>query len=269
MLLRLALAAPLVFLTSCIIPDDAQPGVGVGVGVVSRHMHRGMVQNERGGAQTHVDIDLPTKALPGLQEGRVDLSIWGNADLSDDTGDSWFPDGHEGRFTEIRGRAAYTQQVGPVALQGGVFTYVLPNGPEFPFGERGQTSEIFLTASGEVLGAVPSFSFRYDFDEAESIYLLAALSESFPINDLFQVRARGWTSYSGEGMSFWNYGLRQDGLADLGGELALDYFFDDRTTFEVKLGGSTLLDGGLRNWFNVLGIDSDNIWVGGAVRFRF
>ena len=254
---------------ACVVPEDATPGVALDLAVVSQHMHRGMTQNENGGAQVGIDVDFPVKAIPGLDPGRIDVRAWGNADLTDDTGDAWFPDGHEGRFTEIHTMAAHTQRIGPVAVQAGLFSYVLPNGPEFPFGERGQTSEFFVTASTEVLGAIPALSVRYDFDEADDVYLLGSLTEEFPIGEDFAVRATGWLGYSGAGQSSWNYGLGESGFSDLGGEIALDYFFGERTTFEVKVSGSMIVDDELRDWFDLIGIRRDNVWVTGGVRFVF
>jgi hypothetical protein len=46
----------------------------------------------------------------------------------------------------------------------------------------------------------------------------------------------------------------------------LGYVYDEHTNLNLTLAGSTMIDGTLQDWFDVLGIDSDNLWlsVGGT-----
>ena len=263
------LSAPI--LSGCfVVPEDADPGVGLELAVASKHIHRGMVQSERGVLQGGMTVDLPAeKVSDGLEAGAFDLRAWGNVDLSNSTGDAWFPDGHAGKFTEINFVGTYSQPLGPVTVDTGVFSYVLPQGQEFPFGARGETNEVFVTLSGEVLGAIPSISVRYDFDEVNSAYVIGSVYEEFALSDELQIFTRGWLGYSGAGMSGWNYGIRAAGFADLGGELGLEWFYDDRTTFEAKVSGTTILDDEIADWFDLIGIKDDNVWFTGGVRFAF
>ena len=79
----------------------------------------------------------------------------------------------------------------------------------------------------------------------------------------------GHMGYSSSGQSFWNYGVRNSGWADLQGSVTLLYNMDAHTTLGTSLTGSTIMDSGIEDWFNVLGLPEDNLWVGMFVNWVY
>ena len=262
---RLSPLAACLTLTACwVVPKEPDPKVDLGVAIASQYNHRGMVMNEKGVLQGAMGVELPTRT-----EGTLALDVWANMDLRNDTGDAWFPDGHAGRFSEIDLTATYSHALGPVDLDAGIENYNLPNGTEFPFGERGSTHELFLHASGEVLGARPFVHLRWDYDEAEGVYLLLGISEDFSITEGLTLELFGSFGYSSAGASFWTYGLKESGWSDLQGRIVLYYALDDATTIDLGVYGATIVDDSLQDWFDSIGIERDNVWVSLGVTHRF
>jgi hypothetical protein len=196
-----------------------------------------------------------------VDDAKVGLTAFGNIDLHNNLGDSWFPDGHAGRFSEIDFIADYTWDWGPVTLRQGIHSYNLPNGLEFPNGERGGTNEVFVLAQTEVLEATPYASFHYDFDEVHGSYFRGGISESFDLGEGFGLVLDGSLGYVASAQASWMYGLDEHGFADLRGSAIVSWVYDPRTTLEFGLHGSSIVDSTLDDWFSDLGIDSDPWWV--------
>ncbi len=261
--LRLA-ALVSIALTACVLPAKQTPHVDLELGVASQYNHRGMVENANGVVQGQVDVGLATK-----DGGSLDLVAWGNADMTTDPGDAWFPKGNQGRFSEIDFKAIYSREFQGTDVSIGVVNYDVPKGDQFPNGERGETNELFISVSREFHTLVPEFVLHYDFDEAKDFYLEAACSRSFEINDKFGAEVRVNLGWSGRDESFWNYGLPQQGFADLGAKATLAYFYDPQTTIRAFLAGSTIVDGTLRDWFDLIGVEKNNLWAGVGVTWSF
>ena len=250
--------------TGCIVPEGASPSVGLGAELASKFVHRGMTQVDRPVLQPRLSIQLPT-----VDEDTIQIAARGNVDLSNSTGDAWFPDGHAGRFTSIDFFADYRKTIGDVTLRGGVFNYNLPNGLEFPNGERGATTEVFAVVSANVLEATPYVSWHYDFDEVRAPYYRAGITESFDLGD-------GWTSvldgsigYATSAQSAWLYGIDESGFADLRGQAVVNWQVDPRTQLQAGVNGSAILDSTIDDWFSQLGIDDDPIWFSLGVAWAF
>lgn len=253
---------------SCIVPKDAHPAVDIGVKLPSKFVHRGMTLVDEPVLQPSLAVGIPIES-----GGLLGLTVDGNIDLRDDTGNAWFPDGHAGRFTQIEMIADYTHKIGVLTLRGGIDNYNLANGMEFiagspAGGERGSTNEVFLLASVDVLEVTPYASWNYDFDEARASYYRVGLSEGFDLGKGFSIRLDGSLSYAASGQAFWMYGIAESGFADLRAEAVLAWLYDDRTTFELGVHGSLIVDNTIDDWFAQNRIDDDVIWVSAGVVWR-
>jgi hypothetical protein len=259
--------------TGCFVPEDAKVGVRLGNEVASKFVFRGMTQVDAPVYQPRIAIALPT-----IHGDQVRISTLANMDLTNDNGDAWFPQGHAGRFSAIDFRLAYQKQLNDTfQVTAGVFGYNLPNGQEFPNDgrggpgeERGGTSEVFVTVSANILEATPYFSWHYDFDEVHGAYYRGGLTESFQINDTWNVVLDGSLGYATSAQSDWLYDLDKSGFADLRGKVVVNYQYDKRTTLTAGLHGSSMQKNALDQWFNDVGVPNDDpIWVSLGVNWSF
>jgi len=248
----------------CFVAKDAQPSVEVGATLASRFVHRGMTLVDNPVVQPRLVVGLPTTTGDS-----IGLTVEGSMELRDDTGGAWFPDGHAGRFTQIEMIADYAIKLGEVALVGGIHSYNLPNGLEFPNGERGGTNEVFLDASIEVLETTPYVSWHYDFDEVQGSYYRAGLREEIQLAESWALRLDGSIGYAVSSQSAWMYGISESGFADLRGSIELAWNYDERTTLDVGVHGSMIVDDTIDEWFAQLGIDDDPIWFTGGIGWVF
>jgi hypothetical protein len=246
-------------LTGCIFTKE-RPSLQFNVEAATQYNHRGMVQNDRGVAQPELTADLPVSL-----GGNLNVRAWGNLNLTAEAGDAWFPDGHPGKFSEIDLSTAYSRQLGPVNLAAGVVGYILPDGADFPNGVRGSTTEVFTSAGtalfeGKFYSLRPVARVHYDGDEANGLYLNGGLFKSFAVIRNLSADLGVSLGYSDDGHSDWTYGLSEEGIADLRGTARFLYALSDNTTAWVGLGASTIIDRDLQDWFDLLGIDRDNVW---------
>jgi hypothetical protein len=247
-------------LGSClVVPEGARPEVSTSATLASQYNFRGMPNNERGVLQADMEIVLPTK----LETGQISLRGWANFDLRDDVGDAWFPDGHGGEPSQIDFHASYSETYHGFDITSGIVEYALQNPDDFPFAaERGETKELFVSVSRPVAWElVPSLTIHYDIDEVEGWYANAATERAFTINEEFVADASVSLGYSDEEQSDWNYGLPESGLADLRATGRVSYLFDAHTTIQATLNASTIIDEDLRDWFDLIDISADNVWV--------
>lgn len=259
--LRLFRAAALALLTvigvaGCIVPEGAIPAVDLSAVVATQYMHRGMVQVNDEVVQGEMRAHLPT-----TDGGTLTAIAFGNVNLNDDIGDSWFPDGKGGRVTETELGVSYSRELGPVSLTAGVLSYILPDGREFPNGVRGSTTEVFGTVAGELLGFQPAITVHYDGDEVDGFYFNGSVRRPFSISDRFRADLGVSLGYSTRDEADWTYGIETAGFSDLKGEARLFYDHNDNTTFMLGVAGSTIVDDKIEDWFEVIDIESDNVWV--------
>jgi len=271
--LALLLCAVSVSAAGCFVPEDAKAGVSIGSEFATKFVFRGMTQVDAPVFQPRIAVALPT-----IHGDQVQVSTLANMDLTNDNGDAWFPQGHAGRFSAIDFRLAYQKQLNDTfQVTAGVFGYNLPNGQEFPNDgrggpgeERGGTSEVFVTVSANVLEATPYFSWHYDYDEVHGTYYRAGLTESFEINDTWNVVLDGSLGYTSSAQSDWLYDLDESGFADLRGKILVNYQYDPRTTLTAGLHGSSIVDNDIDAWFNDVGVPNDDpIWVSLGVNWTF
>lgn len=251
------LAAALPLASCAIVADDPRPSVRTGVELANKYVHRGMPQNQNGVVQGTLDVTLPTRNGQTLTVG-----TFANMDLTSSAGRAWFPSGHGGRVTELDLTATYAHSFeNGVAMAAGVQNYMFPNGESFPNGAREQTNELFVHAQKEVLGAQVQFQLRHDFDQAKGTYVRLLFDEDFPIDDTWTVRLGSHVGYSSRAQSFWNYGLDAEGIADLVAHANLDYQYDAHTVVGVSLNAATIVDSGIREWMDLISIDSESYWL--------
>ncbi|MFK7739000.1 MAG: hypothetical protein AB8H80_01660 [Planctomycetota bacterium] len=251
--------------SGCFVPDDAQPTVGLSGELASKFVHRGMTQVDRPVVQPRLRVNLPTTS-----GDTIGFTAGGNVDLSNSTGDAWFPDGHAGRFTEIDFVADYERQLNDTfRIRAGIFNYNLPNGLEFPNGERGATTEIFATLSANVLDATPYVSWHYDFDEVRGAYYRGGITEGFELAENVVLTLDGSIGYVSGQQGSWLYGLDEAGFADLRGSATVAWQVDGRTQLTGGVHGSLIVDSTIDEWFALINIDDDPIWFTLGVNWLF
>ncbi|HLU48733.1 MAG TPA: hypothetical protein VK116_11640, partial [Planctomycetota bacterium] len=205
--------------------------------------------------------------------------------VTDETGNAWLPDDHAGRFSNVELTAAYTrtmrvaQNVADLTLTGGAVAYILTSGqgriiPNVR-DERTSTTELFAAADvglfqRELWGFSPHLSVHYDPDEADGVYLQGGVrSQRYKIWRELTFGVDFAIAYSDNGHSLWTYGLDESGFADFRGTGSLAYAFNANTVGFLGVSGSVIIDGDLQDWFDVIGIDSENVWVHGGMEFTF
>lgn len=255
--------APL--LGGCLLfPSDARPTADLRAEYADKFVQRGMPQNRNGVVQGSLDVHLPTR-----NGGQVTVGTFANMDLNDNVGRAWFADGHAGRFSSIEYSGSYAQSLGPVDVEAGLENYNVPFGFAFPNGPRSSTTEVFVHASTELLGATPEVQLRYDIDQADGFYGRVGIREDFPITDDVQIVTSGFVGYTSNQEALWNYGIAKSGLSDLEASMALLWTYDANTVLGLRGSLSTILDSGLQDWFDLIDIPTTNIWVGVFVGWSY
>lgn len=253
-----AVCAVLPFAAGCaVVPEDAQAKIHASAEIADKFVHRGMPQNRNGVLQGTLDTTLPTKGGDSLTIG-----TFANVDLQDSTGAAWFPGGHAGRVSqfELTGTWAHTFEDG-VALAAGLHNYNVPFGESFPQGPRESTNELFVNVAADVLGARPELQFRHDFDQAEGSYLRLGVNEEFELAEAWLLELRSHIAWSSAAQSSWNYGIADSGLADAEIAAVVTWTLDKHTTIGASAHASTLLDSGIRDWLDLVGIPETNYWL--------
>ena len=267
---RLFVLLPLVSLAACVVPDGARPNANLGVDIASAYVFRGMIQNENGVIQPSGVIALPTK-----KDGTIIARTWANMDMSNDTGDAWLPDGHAGKFSQIDYNLLYEQRLDDATLTAGFINYNLPNGLEFPFGERGATSEFLVEGSYQLpdswLAIVPALAVHYDFDEVEGFYIRGSLGHEHEFNEKMLLATELGLAWMDGNQAFWHYAEPTDrsGLADLTLRGTFEYGFDNHTTASAFLAYSTIVDSQYREWFDTIGLRPEQFYGGIGIRWSY
>lgn len=265
--MRLPALLVLPLFASCIIDDTARPGVDVDMQAVTADVHRGMVQTENGALIPGTVISLPAK-----EEGTLLIVTEGSVELSDDTGNAWRPDGHSGRLARFDWSVLYEQALDNFLLTFGLINYNLPNGLEFPFGERGATSEVMFEVAADVWkGIVPRVRFNYDIDEVEGLYMQVGVSKGFRFGESWTLDLDLGLAWMDDHQAEWNYAQTPpaNGLADLRTTARTAYAFDDHTSAAIELGYSRVMDDDFRDWFDVIDIDPDQTWIGLGLHWSY
>jgi hypothetical protein len=255
-----------VLLGGCKFIEKPKPTVNVDVTFLTQYNHRGMVQNENPVMQPSLNL-----AVPDDVGGTIGVGVFGNLNLTNSAGDAWQPTGQGGRFSEIDLTGRYSHNiVGPVDATAGVVSYVLPSGTQFLRGTviRGTTSEAFIESGanlfkGSLFSFRPLVRFNYDVDEVNGYYVQGGLSKGVPLAfliDGLRFEVRGMVGYSDEKHAEWTYGLKEDGFSDFLGTGAFSYALTDKITITAGVSGASIIDRDLRDWFDIIRIEKDNVW---------
>ncbi len=274
---RLAVGA-LLLSSACVITDElgTEAGSSLRLDAASAYIHRGMVMNGDGVAQADLRTQVPVKS-----GGTVTLRGFANMDLSNSTAASgdetgWLPPGHAGKVSELDLSLAYEHQVERMLLGVGLISYVFPNGGEFPLtagtfnGERGETKELFLRAQYDLDQVLPFIGVNLDFDEVYGEYISFGLSTRTyePVEEL-ELALTAQLSYSDARHSEWAYALPESGFSDARISADASYPLDEFTQVTAGLAYSTVVDSNLEEWFDFIGVESNNFWGAVGLRWSF
>lgn len=261
---KLLLALAPLSLASCIVDPGPRPTVDLELDALSQYNFRGQVFSDEPVIQSGARVGLATK-----DGGNLVVDYFGNTETREDNGNAWLPDGHAGKFSNVELQAAYSRRVGDFDITGGLTSYILPNGLEFPNGERGETVELFVSASTEVAGVVPSLVVHYDIDEVEDVYATVGVGKTLSLAEKLSLELNGQLAYSGEDASLWTYGIDVSGISDARVSAELNYDWDANTLLRAGINGSRIVDSELRDWFDILSIEQDNVWANIGITWLF
>ena len=261
---RTAFLAALVFvLPGCFLSTEESPFLRLSSDVATQYNRRGMVMNEKGVLQSELDLGLATKV-----EGTLNVNLWTNVDLQNDTGRSWFSDGQGGRITQFDTTISYSETYRGVDVAYGISNYDFARGPSFPNGPRNGSIEAFASfgtdlgsVSKELSDLYPFLVVHYDFDEADDLYVEGGLSHGTALADDIFLSTDVQIGFSGSDHSYYAYGVRESGLADARATVTATYNQSPQVTLRARLGASTIIDGDIEDQFDAIGIESDNAWL--------
>ncbi len=221
--------------------------------VSSQYNFRGVTQNDRGVIQPQVDLSIP---FAGRKS--VDFAVWGNIDMTNDTGRGVLADGNGGHLSEVDFIGSITRDIGGGEVSAGITSYNFPNGGS-------STSELFLTAGGEVYGMNPSVTVAYDFDLVDGVYVNGALQRTQEIGSRMAASVGASLGYADRSQAEVYYGVRSSGFADLGVYASFDYLHWNNKVLGVSVHGSRLLAGDFRDAVEQSGLRSGTVWGGVTV----
>lgn len=258
--------------------EDRYPGVEITAAVASQFNHRGMPNVDNEVVHGKLSTALPARWQTDRNQATWWLAAEGWMPLSNDNGDAWFPSGHAGEFVEIDTTAGYSQTFDRLSLDAGVTSYAIPNGQEFitnspAFSERGETKELFVRLGYDVWrGVTPFVEGHRDIDETDGFYGELGVRKGFDLAQDLTGAVRLAAGYSDEDHADWTYGRAPEFDADFTVVLAeaqVDYRYDANTDIFLRVAYSTFIDDAQEDWFETIGVESDNTWAGLGVRWSY
>ena len=255
----IALAVAAVSGSSCVFSSEERPAVDVNLQAASEYVFRGQIMTERPVLQAESALQMATK-----DGGTATVAAWGNLDLTDHTGASWFDPGHGGEFTQTDFVASYGRSFGEVDAALGLRYYGWPNHEAFPFQPFPSTTEMFLRVGSDLDGWRPAIVLHYDVDEIESVYVLTELAHTVTLNKTMRLELRVGLGWSDDEHSVWLYRTPGSAFSDLGADATLVVDLDEITRLRVGVHGSTIVDDDLRSWFDD-NSDADTVWFSAGV----
>lgn len=254
-----ALSAAVVASSCLVIPENARPKVEISADLNSQYNFRGQVNSDSAVILGAASIELPAKRDSGVFR----LEGAGAFELEDDNGTAWFPDQHAGEFSQYDLSLLYSEEVQGFFVTGGVISYAIQNPDDLPFAtERGETKELFLNIARPIAWElVPHVRGHYDFDEVDDWYLNAGVSRGFELAQDWALDVETSLGYSSADQSDWTYGLKEAGLSDARVDVNASYFHNANATFTFGLHGASIIDRDLNDWFDLLGIETENFWA--------
>jgi len=253
---------------ACLAPADGPRLYDANVQYATQYNHRGMVMNEIGVLQGDATITIPTK-----DEGSLRLFVFGNIDLSNDTGDAWMPNGHAWELTELDLLASYSRSIGgSKVLSAGIISYALFNGSDYALGPavsaaltpRGETKELFVRLDGEIAQFRPYVALHLDVDEHNGWYVDGGARREWQLDEKLFFNVEGIVGLNDDKHALWTYGVPNGdggGLADLRLVTSLEHDLSETTTLFGRIGYSTILGSEIADWFDVIEVETENTWL--------
>lgn len=235
---------------------EAQPIVQGRLLVSSHYDFRGVPQNEKGVIQPEIGLEVPTSV-----SGRLELTTWGNIDMSDDTGSAVLPGSSGGHLSEIDFTLAYAHRVGPAAMILGATSYNFPGGGP-------ATTEAHIGVTGSVLGFSPHITAYRDIDLVRGLYLNGGVTRTDALGGRLASELSVTLGLTDAEHAEVYYGVRDTGLADLAVGVSLAWTSRDATA-AIEFHHARLPDGDKRSALRRSGLDVQSSWAGLSLAKRF
>jgi hypothetical protein len=216
----------------------------------TQYNFRGVPKDARG-----VIMADATVAAAVAQGGTASATVWGNMGLSDETGDAVFPDDNAREFTEIDGIVDYARTIGVISASFGLINYNFPNvGAE-------STSEVYAGARWDGLPLHPSLKVFYDFDSFGGFYIQGDISHLFTFNEKTTLEAGITLGWMSDEQAKGYFAINESGVSDNTLRAVGRYVLSDHTTLSAGVYYTSVLDSGLRDGLQALGVEDDNFWA--------
>lgn len=254
-----ALAALLAPLAGCMsVRGDGLADVSASVDAATAYWFRGAPFNTRGVVQSELATSVPLRA-----GGAVDVSVWTNLDVQNDTGGGLLADGNAMHFSEVDVSASYGWTYDGVELDAGLVSYNLPNQA------MDSTTEVFGSAEVSGFGLNHLFTLYYDFDVLDGFYLSWEALYGRPLDERTQLDATFRVGAMGGDQARAYFGVDQNGIADLSLTGTWSRRFDEATTLRASATILTVVDRSYADALDAQGRDDAAIVLNAGVRWTF
>jgi hypothetical protein len=216
--------------------------------VASAHWFRGTPLSLE--AVTQADLSVNTPLANGAT---FSLLTWYSAQLTNKTGDAFFPDGQGGEITELDLVANYAQRFRGVDVSVGGISYTYPE-------VRPSTREIYAGGSLDALGLSHALTAYYDMDRGDDFYFQYQATRSVALREQWNAALAVLVGYMSEGQAELYFGRKTSGLSDLLLTGTLTYQFDENTSFFLKGSGVTVPDDELDAALDQRGLEDSGVW---------
>lgn len=200
---------------------------------------------------TQADLSVNTPLANGAT---FSLVTWYSAQLTNRTGDAFFPDGHGGEITELDLVANYAQNIRGVDVSFGGIAYTYPE-------VRESTREAYLGGALDAFGLAHAVTAYYDIDRGDDFYLQYQATRSIALDEQWNAALAVLLGYMSDGQALLYFGRKSSGLSDLLLTGTLTYQFDENTSFFLKGSGVTVPDDELEQALDQNGLEDSGVWL--------
>ncbi len=218
--------------------------------VASSYVFRGVPQTDN--PALWVDMGASASDTNG---GTYTGYVWGNMNLSSDSGDAIFPDGHDAKFTEVDFLVGYSRQVGDYDVGISVLNYSFPNVG------GASTSEVIVGVHTTVAGLDAGFDLYIDVEEVDGMYANGSIGRSYEVGSNWTADLGLAVGYMDSDQGAFYIGDSSSGISDLVGSAALTYALNENTGVSLAVATSSVLAGDYEDALDAMSINSNNTWV--------
>jgi hypothetical protein len=236
------------------------PHVDVALDVASQYSLRGAVQVDNPVVQPSASARVPISETTGLG-----ASVWANANVEDDAGDAFLPDGNGQAISEVDFTGAYYQELGGVEYIFGLINYSFPTSTLI----TPSRTDAFAAAEWTANGWGNAFAAYYALNDFGGLYVRADFNRGWVVNKKTDFDLSAGMGFSDEDNSLLYYGIAESGLSDLSITGSLSYKFDPRTTAAIYVTATQLVDSTLADSVEALGIEPDNFLIGISMSWAY